>query len=60
MTPNDSGLDILDGLLNNQVSSNLSDFYMIKPDYILQLPPERQRNMANSISGGRQDLSLAL
>lgn len=60
MTPNGNGLDILDGLLNNQVSSNLSDFYMIKPDYILQLPSEQQRNMANSISGGRQDLSLAL
>jgi len=60
MTPNGNGLGILDGLLNNQVSSNLSDFYMIKPDYILQLPLEKQRNMANSISGGRQDLSLAL
>ena len=60
MTPNGNGLGILDGLLNNQVSSNLSDFYMIKPDYILQLPLEQQRNMANSISGGRQDLSLAL
>ena len=60
MTPNSNGLGILDGLLNNQVSSNLSDFYMIKPDYILQLPLEQQRNMANSISGGRIDLSLAL
>lgn len=60
MTSNGNGLDILDGLLNNQVSSNLSDFYMIKPNYILQLPLEQQRNMANSISGGRQDLSLAL
>ena len=60
MTFNGNGLDILDGLLNNRVSSNLSDFYMIKPDYILQLPPEQQRNMANSISGGRQDLSLTL
>ena len=60
MIPNSNGLDILDGLLKNQVSSNLSDFYMIKPDYILQLSPEQQRNMANSISGGRQDLSLAL
>ena len=60
MTPNGNGLGILDGLLNNQVSSNLSDFYMIKPDYILQLPLEQQRNMANSISGGRRDLSLAL
>lgn len=60
MISNSNGLDILDGLLNNQISSNLSDFYMIKPDYILQLSPEQQRNMANSISGGRQDLSLAL
>lgn len=60
MTPNGNGLGILDSLLNNQVSSNLSDFYMIKPDYILQLPLEQQRNMANSISGCRQDLSLAL
>lgn len=60
MTPNGNGLGILNGLLNNQVSSNLSDFYMIKPDYILQLPLEQQRNMANSISGGKQDLLLAL
>lgn len=60
MILNGNGLDILDGLLNNQVSGNLSDFYMIKPDYILQLPPEQQRNMANSISGDRQDLSLVL
>lgn len=60
MTSSGNGLDILEGLLNNQVSSNLSDFYMIKPEYILQLPQEQQRNMADSISGGRQDLSLAL
>ncbi len=60
MTLNGNGLDILDGLLNNKVNSDLSDFYMIKPDYILQLPPDQQKNMADSISGGRQDLSLAL
>lgn len=60
MIQSGSGLDTLEGLLNHQVNSNLSDFYMINPDYILQLPPEQQRNMADSISGGRQDLSLAL
>ena len=60
MMPNDTGLDILNGLLNNQVSGDLSDFYMIKSDYILQLPSEQQTNMANSISGGNQQLSLAL
>lgn len=60
MISSGNGLDILESLLNNQVSSNLSDFYMIKPEYILQLPQEQQRNMADSISGGRQDLSLAL
>ena len=60
LLPNGNGLDILEGLLNNQVNNNLSDFYMIKPDYMLQLSPEQQRNMANSISGGRQDLSLTL
>lgn len=60
MLQNGNGIDTLEGLLNNQISSNLSDFYMIKPDYILQLPHEQQKNMANSIAGGRQDLSAAL
>lgn len=60
MMPNGNGLDILDGLLNNKIRGNLSDFYMIKPDYILQLSPEQQINMADSISGGKYDLSLAL
>lgn len=55
-----NGLDILESLLNNNPNGNISDFFMIKPDYILQLPPEQQKNMANCISGGRQDLSLAL
>jgi hypothetical protein len=55
-----NGLDILDGLLNNQINGNMSNFYMIKPEYILQLSPEQQKNMADSISNGRQDLSLSL
>ena len=60
LVQDENGLDILESLLNNQVKGNLSDFYMIKPDYILQLPPEQQKKMADSISGGRQDLSVAL
>lgn len=60
MVQNGNGIDTLEGLLNNKVNGNLADFYMIKPDYILQLSPKEQKNMADSISGGRQDLSLTL
>lgn len=60
LIPNENGIDILEGLLNNHIQTNLSDFYLIKPDYILSLPPEEQKNLANSISNGKQDLSIAL
>lgn len=55
-----NGLDILDGLLNNHITGDLSNFYIIKSDYILNLPPEEQKNMAISISGGMKDLAEAL
>lgn len=55
-----NGLDILEGLLNNQIKGDLSNFYMIKSDYILQLTPEEQMNMAISISAGREELAKAL
>lgn len=55
-----NGLDLLEGLLNNQIKGDLSNFYMIKSDYILQLSPEEQENMAISISAGREDLANAL
>ena len=55
-----NGLDILEGLLNNQIKGDLSNFYMIKSDYILQLTSEEQMNMAISISAGREDLAKAL
>ena len=60
LIPNQNGIDILEGLLNDHIQSNLSDFYLIKPDYIISLPPKEQQNMANSISNGKQDLSIAL
>ncbi len=60
MLKNENGFNILEGLLNNTISGNLQDFYMIKSDYILQLPANQQINMANSISGGNEDLSIAL
>lgn len=60
MIKDEDGLDMLEGLLNNTISGNLQDFYMIKSDYILQLTKEQQINMANSISGGNQNLSLTL
>ena len=60
LIPNENGIDILEGLLNNHIQTNLSDFYLIKPDYILSLPPEEQKNLANSISNGKQDLSNIL
>ena len=55
-----SGIDVLEGLLNNQIVGNLSDFYMIKPTYIVSLSPEEQQNIAKSISDGREDLCIAL
>ena len=55
-----NGLDILDGLLNNHITGDLSNFYIIKSDYILNLPLEEQKNMAISISGGMKDLAEAL
>ena len=55
-----TGFYLLDGLINNQICGDLSDFYMIKPDYILSLPEEQQKNMADSISNGREDLCLTL
>ena len=58
--PDGKGFDILEGLLNNQIIGNLSDFYMIKSDYILGLPPEQRKNMAESIADGRQDLLVVL
>ena len=55
-----SGIDVLEGLLNNRIIGDLSDFYMIKPGYILSLPPEEQIKMAQCISAGRQDLCITL
>lgn len=60
MLKDGNGIDILEGLLNNKICGDLSNFYMIKPDYILQLPNEQQINMANSIANGRKDLSAVL
>lgn len=60
MVQDGNGLDILEGLVNNKIKGDLSNFYMINPEYILQLSPEEQKNMADSISNGRQDLSKAL
>lgn len=55
-----SGIDVLEGLLNNRIIGDLSDFYMIKPSYILGLSPEEQRKMAQCISAGREDLCMTL
>lgn len=55
-----NGLDILEGLLNNEIKGDLSNFYMIKSDYILQLAPEERKNMAISISAGREELTKVL
>lgn len=60
MMPDGTGLDVLEGLVNNEIKGDLSNFYMIKPDYILQLSPEQQKNMSESISYGKKDLSRAL
>ncbi len=60
MLVQENGLNILEGLLNNQIKGDLSNFYMIKSDYILQLTPEEKINMAISISAGREDVAKAL
>lgn len=61
-TEDGDGLDILEGLLNNRVMGDLSDFYVIKSDYILNLSKEERTNMANSIlgSGDQKGLSNVL
>ena len=60
MIDNGNGLDILEGLLNNKVIGNMSNFYMVKSNYILNLPQDQRKNMAESISDGWEDLSLSL
>lgn len=55
-----NGFDILEGLLNDKVKGNLTDFYMIKLDYILALSKKQQKNMAESISGGDKELANSL
>lgn len=54
------GFEILEGLLNKEIKGNMTDFYCIKPDYILNLSKEQQSNIANSISGGNRELSSSL
>ena len=60
MLPEGTGIDVLEGLLNNRVVGNLSNFYMIKPSYVLGLSPEEQVNMARCISDGRHELFVTL
>lgn len=55
-----TGIDILEGLLNNRIIGDLSNFYMIKSSYILALNPNEQMNMARCISAGREDLCIVL
>ena len=53
---NFSGINILEGLLNNRIIGDLSNFYCIKSSYILDLSTEEQKKMAQAISAGREDL----
>lgn len=54
------GLDILQNLLNSQIEGDISSFYSIKPEYILNLPEEERQKMADSIAGDWKELSVAL
>lgn len=56
----ENGINILEGLLNNQIVGDLSEFYIIDSNYILKLFPEQQKRIAYSISGNREDLATAL
>ena len=56
----ENGLTELEGLLNKKITGKLGKFYMIKPEYIISLPPEEQEHMAESISEGNIDLKNAL
>ena len=60
MIEDEGGFDILQGLLNNKIVGNMSDFYMIKPSYILALSSVEKRNMANSISANNQQTAQML
>ena len=56
----ENGLTELEGLLNKKITGKLGKFYMMKPEYIISLPPEEQEHMAESISEGNIDLKNAL
>ena len=57
---NENGFDTLEGLLNNEITGNVSRFYNINPDYIINLPEKERKNMANAIAGNWRDLSNSL
>jgi hypothetical protein len=57
---NDGGLDILEGLLNKQITGNLGEFYNINPDYIIALPDEQKSAMAKCLSEGSEELEKTL
>lgn len=52
------GLGVLEGLLNKRIIGDLSDFYIIKSDYILNLTPEERKNMAQCICGSGDQKEL--
>ena len=56
----ENGLTELEGLLNKKITGKLGKFYMMKPEYIISLPPEEQEHMAESISEGNIDLKNSL
>lgn len=49
-------VEFIENLLDGRIRGTLTDFYSIKPEFILSLSLEEQKNMADSISGGREDL----
>ncbi len=54
------GFEILEGLLNKQITGNLGKFYNILPSYIVSLNSSEQAKMATTFAEGHKDLEETL
>lgn len=55
-----TGIDIISGLLNKNITGNMEAFYSINPEYVFMLDEEQQANLAKSFTDGNKDLEELL
>lgn len=60
MLQNTNGFDVLQGLHDRKIVGDLADFYSIKPEYVLALPKEEQKKLAESIGKNEPELAVLL